>query len=219
MFTCFQIFTCMTDSLIPSFAISPPDVESLRVYLTLPLYHRFANLSNYSSLQTPFCKAILRLKTEAFKVVGMWWSAAPAYYFERLVRIYKSVVLHFVKQSTTEKVIIRDRLLMNKKRFRTFCVSYFRKHVLQIVLWNESLLSALNLLRLLYKLNVSAGMRLPYETFHLAELSQHIDVNRDYLKWMSDEESFTVNSCKLLNLIMYITLQILQFFFSLFLVS
>ncbi|XP_012221196.1 probable E3 ubiquitin-protein ligase HERC4 isoform X2 [Linepithema humile] len=154
------IYTCITDSLIPSFAISPPDVESLRVYLTLPLYHRFANLSHYSSLQTPFCKALLRLKAEASKVVGIWWSAAPEYYFERLVRIYKSVVLHFVKQSTADKVVT----------------------------WNESLQSALNLLRLLYKLNVSAGMRLPYETFHLSELSQYIDVNRDYLKWMSDDQ-------------------------------
>lgn len=100
----FQIFTCITDSLIPSFVESPPDVESLRVYLTLPLYHRFANLSNYSSLQTPFCKAVLKLKAEACKVVSTWWSSAPPYYFERLVRMYKSVVLHFVKQSTADKV-------------------------------------------------------------------------------------------------------------------
>lgn len=100
----FQIFTCVTDSLIPSFVDSPPDVESLRVYLILPLYHRFTNLSNYNSLQTPFCKAVLKLKAEACKIVGMWWSAAPPYYFERLVRMYKSVVLHFVKQSTADKV-------------------------------------------------------------------------------------------------------------------
>ncbi|XP_011688741.1 PREDICTED: probable E3 ubiquitin-protein ligase HERC4 isoform X3 [Wasmannia auropunctata] len=97
------IFTCVTDSLIPSFVESPPDVESLRVYLTLPLYHRFANLSNYSSLQTPFCKAVLRLKAEASKVVGTWWMKTPPYYFDRLVRLYKSVVMHFVKQSTADK--------------------------------------------------------------------------------------------------------------------
>jgi len=61
------IFTCITDGLIPSLVDSPPNVE----YLTLPLYHCFANLSNYSSLQTPFCKAVLNLKAEACKVVGM----------------------------------------------------------------------------------------------------------------------------------------------------
>lgn len=103
----FQIFTSIIESLIPSFIDSPPDVESLRVYLTLPLYHRFANLSNYSSLQIPFCKAVLKLKAEAYKIVSTWWSAhASAYYFERLVRIYKSTVLHIVEQSTVNKVII-----------------------------------------------------------------------------------------------------------------
>ncbi|XP_011882075.1 PREDICTED: probable E3 ubiquitin-protein ligase HERC4 isoform X2 [Vollenhovia emeryi] len=154
------IFMCITDSLIPSFVDSPPDVESLRVYLTLPLYHRFANLSNYSLLQTPFCKAVLRLKAEAYKVVSMWWSSAPPYYFERLVRIYKSVVLHFVKQSTANKNIT----------------------------WSESLQCALELLGLLYKLNVTAGIRVPYDTFHLPELSEYIDISRDYLKWMTEED-------------------------------
>ncbi|XP_024882774.1 probable E3 ubiquitin-protein ligase HERC4 isoform X1 [Temnothorax curvispinosus] len=154
------IFTCVTDSLIPSFVDSPPDVESLRVYLTLPLYHRFANLSNYSSLQTPFCKAVLKLKAEACKVVGIWWSAAPPYYFERLVRMYKSVVLHFVKQSTADKIIM----------------------------WTESLQCALQLLALLYKLNVTAGIRVPYETFHLSELSEYVDINRDYLKWLTEDD-------------------------------
>lgn len=99
-----QIFTCITDNLIPSFAVSPPDVESLRVYLTLPLYHGFANQINYNCLQSPFCKALLHLKPEARRVVGMWWSVAPARYFERLVRTYKSIVWHFVEQSTADKV-------------------------------------------------------------------------------------------------------------------
>ncbi|XP_070528774.1 probable E3 ubiquitin-protein ligase HERC4 isoform X3 [Cardiocondyla obscurior] len=154
------IFTCITDSLIPSFADSPPDVESLRVYLTLPLYHRFANLSNYDSLQTPFCKAVLKLKAEACKVVGMWWSAAPPYYFERLVRMFKSVVLHFVKQATADKV----------------------------VMWTENIQYALELLTLLYKLNVTAGIRVPYETFHLPELIAYVDINRDYLKWLGEDD-------------------------------
>lgn len=108
MLSLFQIFTCITDSLLPSFAMSPPDVESLRVYLTLPLYHGFVDPLNYNSLQRPFSRAVLGLKPEARRVVSMWWSKAPAHYFERLVRIYKSVVLHFVKQPTPDKVTARD---------------------------------------------------------------------------------------------------------------
>ncbi|XP_011688739.1 PREDICTED: probable E3 ubiquitin-protein ligase HERC4 isoform X2 [Wasmannia auropunctata] len=154
------IFTCVTDSLIPSFVESPPDVESLRVYLTLPLYHRFANLSNYSSLQTPFCKAVLRLKAEASKVVGTWWMKTPPYYFDRLVRLYKSVVMHFVKQSTADKAIV----------------------------WTESLSCALEMLGLLYKLNIMAHIRVPYETFYLPELLEYLDIPREYLKWMTEDD-------------------------------
>lgn len=104
----FQIFACITDSLLPSFAISPPDVESLRVYLTLPLYHGFVDPINYNSLQYPFSRAVLDLKLEARIIVGKWWSKAPAYYFERLVRIYKCVVSHFVKRPTADKVTARN---------------------------------------------------------------------------------------------------------------
>lgn len=93
---------------MPSFVDSPPDVESLRVYLTLPLYHRFANLSNFNFLQMPFCKAVLKLKAEAYKVVGIWWSATSAYYFGRLVRIYKSTVLHIVEHLTDKVTICRN---------------------------------------------------------------------------------------------------------------
>lgn len=95
----FQIFTCITENLIPSFENSPLDVETLRVYLTLPLYHGFTNPLNFSTLQNPFSKAMFGLKIEARNVVTSWWHTAPTYYFEKLVRIYKSIILHFVKQA------------------------------------------------------------------------------------------------------------------------
>ncbi|XP_032669055.1 probable E3 ubiquitin-protein ligase HERC4 isoform X2 [Odontomachus brunneus] len=156
------IFTCITDSLLPSFAISPPDVESLRVYLTLPLYHGFVDPMNYNSLQYPFSKAMLDLKLEARIIVGKWWSKAPAYYFERLVRIYKYVVLHFVKRPTADKSVE----------------------------WNTAIESALNLLKFLYKENVTKeGMRVPYETFHLPDLMHFIDIRADYLKWLMEDSS------------------------------
>lgn len=55
-------------------------------------------------------------------------------------------------------------------------------------MWTESLQCALQLLGLLYKLNVTAGIRVPYETFHLSELSEYVDINRDYLKWMTEDD-------------------------------
>jgi E3 ubiquitin-protein ligase HERC4 len=50
---------------------SPPDVETLRLYVTLPLYHEFENAKHCTKLQGPFANALLQLKTEAAKIVGM----------------------------------------------------------------------------------------------------------------------------------------------------
>lgn len=113
----FQIFTCITESLIPSFtssnyftlkAVCP---EALRIYLILPLYHGFANPLNCTVLHTPFCKAILSLKPEILEIITSWWLGASTHYFERLVRIHKSIVLYYVKskQSKINKVTIIDK--------------------------------------------------------------------------------------------------------------
>jgi E3 ubiquitin-protein ligase HERC4 len=60
----------VVENLLPSLVPSPPDVETLRVYLTLPFYHEFDNPKNYSVLHNPFGRTFLSLKTEAGKIVG-----------------------------------------------------------------------------------------------------------------------------------------------------
>ncbi|XP_020278361.1 probable E3 ubiquitin-protein ligase HERC4 isoform X2 [Pseudomyrmex gracilis] len=164
------IFVCITQSLIPSFSVSPPDVEALRVYLILPLYHGFAKVSNSSLLQIPFGKAMMRLKLEASKVICTWWTSTPTYYYERLVRIYKSIVMDFVSQITDKRIT-----------------------------WNDSLHSALELLKILYNLNKDrdneTGLIVPYETFYLRELPEYIDINDDYLRWISIEPQRKLYFC------------------------
>ncbi|XP_017798859.1 PREDICTED: probable E3 ubiquitin-protein ligase HERC4 [Habropoda laboriosa] len=160
------IFTCISDSLIPSFVNLPSKVicwESLRIYLILPLYHGFANPLNCNLLHKPFCKAVLGLKPEVLEIVTNWWLKAPPHYFERLVRIHKSVVLHYVKQSKPNKG----------------------------VLWDVTLQVVLDFLRLLNKLNNEGdeGNIVPYSTFHLPELVEFIDITDDYIKWISEKES------------------------------
>lgn len=59
--------------VIPSLTPSPPDVESLRVYLVLPLYHQFDNAKNSSRLQSPFGAALLNLKPEAARIIGKYF--------------------------------------------------------------------------------------------------------------------------------------------------
>ncbi|KAF7384056.1 hypothetical protein HZH68_014813 [Vespula germanica] len=161
------IFNSITDSLIPSFSTSPPDIESLRVYLTVPLYHGFANPLHWNALHQPFCKAVINLKSEALKVVSSWWSKAPPYYFERLVRTHKSVVLHIIKQSKHDKNVS----------------------------WNVLSKYVLEFLRLLNKLNHTAEdkIRVPYSTFHLPELIEHIDIKADYFKWLTEKDNYSNN--------------------------
>ncbi|XP_068967213.1 probable E3 ubiquitin-protein ligase HERC4 [Bombus flavifrons] len=163
------IFTCISDSLIPSFVNLPPkiiSVEFLRIYLILPLYHGFVNPLNCNLLHKPFCKAILALHPEVLEIVRNWWLEAPPHYFERLVRVHKSVVLHYVKQSKPNKGIV----------------------------WDVTLQVILDSLYLLNKLNNedSEGNKVPYSTFHLPELVELIDIRADYIKWISEKESFSV---------------------------
>nr|XP_012137181.1 PREDICTED: probable E3 ubiquitin-protein ligase HERC4 isoform X1 [Megachile rotundata] len=165
------IFTCITESLIPSFTSSNCNTiktvcpESLRIYLILPLYHGFANPLNCDVLHSPFCKAILSLKSEIRDIVTSWWVGSPAHYFERLVRIHKSIVLHYVKtkRSKTSKEVI----------------------------WDDTLQVVLDLLHLLNKLNNEGveGNKVPYSTFHLPELIEYIDIRGNYIRWISEPPS------------------------------
>lgn len=76
---------------------SPPDVEVLRIYLTLPLYHEFNNPKQHLQLQKPFANALLGLQPLANKVVGMWWSSTNDDYFERLVHIFKTAASYIIR--------------------------------------------------------------------------------------------------------------------------
>ena len=47
-----------------------PDIEVLRVYLILPLYHEFLQPKFFEELHFPFACVLLGLKPEAGKVYG-----------------------------------------------------------------------------------------------------------------------------------------------------
>ncbi|XP_067008518.1 probable E3 ubiquitin-protein ligase HERC4 isoform X2 [Anabrus simplex] len=152
------IFNCMKENLLPSLTVSPPDVETLRLYLSLPLYNEFENPRNYESLHNPFGSAVLNLKIEAAKIIGLWWSRAPVDYFERLIRIFKDVILYILRQNGNS----------NKNGHK-----------------DQSLLVSLEMLSQLNKLNQSMDeLKVPYETFCLSELPDCVDIRMDYLHWL-----------------------------------
>ncbi|XP_049820942.1 probable E3 ubiquitin-protein ligase HERC4 isoform X2 [Aethina tumida] len=164
------IFNEITDDLLGQLLPSPPDVEALRIYLTLPLYHEFNNPKHHMRLQKPFAAAVLRLKPQPGRVVAGWWSTMSVEYFERLVNIFKSVAM-FVLRS--------QEIPEGKTAF-----------------YDASLVAMLDVLSLLNKLNHSVdGLKVPYDTFHLNELSECLDVRVDYLLWLGDPGSGKLFLC------------------------
>nr|CAD7267534.1 unnamed protein product [Timema shepardi] len=64
------------------------------------------------------------------------------------------------------------------------------------VVWDSSLLVSLEVLSKLHKLNQDVeGLKVPYDTFHLSDLAEHVDINVDYLKWLLNKEPQMNTEC------------------------
>ncbi|GLG99343.1 E3 ubiquitin-protein ligase Smurf1 [Gryllus bimaculatus] len=159
------IFSCVKEHLLPSLSPSPPDVETLRVYMTLPFYIEFENPRNYEILHNPFGRAVLALKSEAARIVGLWWRKAPIDYFERLIRIFKDVVVYLLWHCDKDREINRVSARSDRQ--------------------NPNLFVPLEILGHLHKLN-NIDLKVPYETFCLPELTEKIDIRVDYVHWLSE---------------------------------
>lgn len=66
----FQIWDGLIQHVVPSLSLHPLDVESLRCYLVLPLYHQFENPKNCDKVQSVFGKKVLGLKSDYSKIIG-----------------------------------------------------------------------------------------------------------------------------------------------------
>ncbi len=65
-----QVAASLEKDLLPRLSRSPPDIEALRLYLTLPECPLLSNPSNYTTLTIPFSKAVVNLKDAPIKVLG-----------------------------------------------------------------------------------------------------------------------------------------------------
>lgn len=155
------IWNSLTTDVLPQLRDAPPDVEALRVYLTLPFYFEFNNPKQYKKLHHPFAKAVLKLQEQPTRVLGRWWSSMKNDYFERLVNVFKSVVSYIISHQSIPQN--------------------------ETVKFDASLVAMLDLLMFLNKLNHSMdGLKVPYDTFHLNDLSDYVDVRIDYITWLTD---------------------------------
>uniref|UniRef100_A0A8P4KMJ6 HECT domain-containing protein n=1 Tax=Dicentrarchus labrax TaxID=13489 RepID=A0A8P4KMJ6_DICLA len=92
-----QIAASLEKNLIPRLSNSPPDIEALRLYLTLPECPLFSDRNNYVTIAIPFAKSLISLKEAPLKVLGNWWSTFEPRVFQRLVELYKEVVVYLLQ--------------------------------------------------------------------------------------------------------------------------
>ncbi|XP_063703150.1 probable E3 ubiquitin-protein ligase HERC4 isoform X2 [Culicoides brevitarsis] len=173
------IWESITTDLIGSLVASPPDVETIRIFLLLPLYHEFINCKNYQKLHVPFSTAVHRLNAIPKKIVSAWWCAQSRDYYERLVENYKSVVTYILNNQFMKKP--------NKTSEDKYLVQY-----------DPELKIALDMLALLYLTNHKSYNRtekVPYEHFHLQDLSDNVDVKHEYVNWIMNNDIHNFYLC------------------------
>ncbi|XP_037933955.1 probable E3 ubiquitin-protein ligase HERC4 isoform X2 [Teleopsis dalmanni] len=170
------IFEKIYGDLMESLTTVPADFETLRIYLTLPLYHEFINSKKYEKLHTPFSNAVDRLTEIPKKIIRSWWTNAPCDWFENIVSNYKNVVIY----------IITIKMPPNSSNNPTKrCVTY-----------NYHLLTALNLLGFLHYINHKLRKeKICYEIFNWPELMEYVDIQQDYVYWLFDKSPEQFNIC------------------------
>uniref|UniRef100_A0A8C7RE28 HECT and RLD domain containing E3 ubiquitin protein ligase 4 n=1 Tax=Oncorhynchus mykiss TaxID=8022 RepID=A0A8C7RE28_ONCMY len=158
-----QIAASLEKNLIPRLSSSPPDIEALRLYLTLPECPLFSDPNTYVTLAIPFAKAFISLKEAPLKVLGNWWSQFEAPVFQRLVELYKVVVVYLLKMHKVGVPHSEQRV------FTCF------------------LDTALKLLEILHAVNERAGHIIQYDKFYIHELDDLIDIRNDYITWIQQQ--------------------------------
>ncbi|XP_061778902.1 probable E3 ubiquitin-protein ligase HERC3 isoform X1 [Nerophis lumbriciformis] len=141
--------------LIPQLPSSPPDVEAMRIYLILSEYPALQDSKYYIRLTIPLAMAILRLDTNPGKVLDNWWCFVDGGVFERMVDMYKSIVVFMLAIGKMCLVPL-------------FYDSYF--------------LATLRLLEKLHKVNQKAN-HVEYSRFYIHDVNNLVDMEEDYLKW------------------------------------
>ncbi|KAG8435258.1 hypothetical protein GDO86_013274 [Hymenochirus boettgeri] len=158
-----QVASSLEKNLIPKLIGSPPDIECLRLYLTLPECPVMTDANNFSSLAIPFGTAIFNLEKAPLKVLENWWSLLEPPFFMKIVQLYKDVVLHLLKLS---KIGIPPT---ERRIFYIF------------------LNTALKVLEILHRVNEKSGQIIPYDKFYIHEIQDFVDIQKDYINWIQHQ--------------------------------
>uniref|UniRef100_A0A182SW13 HECT-type E3 ubiquitin transferase n=1 Tax=Anopheles maculatus TaxID=74869 RepID=A0A182SW13_9DIPT len=161
--------------LLGALTVSPADVETLRIYLLLPLYHEFSNPKHYQKLHSPFGQSVLKLAKNAYEIVVNWWANQSKEYFERMVENFKSAILYIISFKLCRVV---------------------DPAVKQEVRYDAHLATMLDIVAVLYWINhQKRTQKLPYEQFHINEIDDLVDIRQDYMRWTTDTKGVTFSLC------------------------
>uniref|UniRef100_A0A671XN68 HECT and RLD domain containing E3 ubiquitin protein ligase 4 n=1 Tax=Sparus aurata TaxID=8175 RepID=A0A671XN68_SPAAU len=155
-----QIAASLEKHLLPRLSNSPPDIEALRLYLTLPECPLLSDRNNYVTIAIPFAKSVISLKEAPLKVLGNWWATFEPRVFQRLVELYKEVVVYLLRM---HKVGIPSE---EQRIFTCF------------------LDTSLRFLEILHTVSERAGHIIQYDKFYIHELDELIDIRNDYVTWI-----------------------------------
>ncbi|XP_077295148.1 HECT and RLD domain containing E3 ubiquitin ligase 4 isoform X2 [Arctopsyche grandis] len=156
------ILQCVTAGLMESLNPNPPDAESLRYFLSLPLYHEMLNPRLWLTLQFPLATAFTSLKSPPLKIIAAWYHSVPKDVFERIIDVYKLVVNQYID----EGVARNQKMIINNVKILPFLQSLEK-------------LSWINMTN-------AQNKRLSPEAFYLHNLGELVDIKGDYLSWLSD---------------------------------
>uniref|UniRef100_A0A4W4EWM4 HECT domain-containing protein n=1 Tax=Electrophorus electricus TaxID=8005 RepID=A0A4W4EWM4_ELEEL len=167
-----QVAASLEKNLIPSLSSSPPDIEALRLYLTLPQCPLFSDPNMYITLAIPFAKAVISLKCAPIKVLENWWSRLDPAVFQGLMELYKEVVVYLLR-------MLKVGIPPSEHR-----------------IFNCFLSICLNFLEILHSVNERAGQITHYDKFYIHELEELVDIRSDYITWIQQQVFSMVTLCK-----------------------
>ncbi|XP_048362411.1 probable E3 ubiquitin-protein ligase HERC4 isoform X1 [Sphaerodactylus townsendi] len=158
-----QVAASLEKNLIPKLTSAFPDVEALRLFLTLPECPLMSDSNNYMTLAIPFAAAITNLEKAPLKVLENWWSLLEPPLFLKVVELYKDVVVHLLKL---------NKIGIPPSEQRIF---------------NSCLHTALKVLEILYRVNEKGGQIIQYDKFYIHEVQDLIDIRNDYISWVQQQ--------------------------------
>ncbi|CAF0899632.1 unnamed protein product [Brachionus calyciflorus] len=145
---------------------SPPSIEALRLYVTIPFLAEFEKLTaqddtNIHSLLFAYAQSINKLKKEAAgRVLDYWFAWTGVEFFRKLITAYKNIVINILNQ---RDMIVSDSELLRRQNF---------------------LKSSMIFLQKLHKINLEFREIVPYDMFYIPDLIDKVDVKKDYFEWL-----------------------------------